>query len=236
MKLALSLLVLALPAGAQQFGAPSAEWCGTFRQAAGAVAAQVQLGQNHKQRLAALESAMTNMNDGPQMGGEVVSWVRDHKTEIRFEDQKQVSRTDNKGAVVLDWQIPAYPRPIAARVAWEVAAMMVADMPASSEKEYMRRSITARAWLELGGDASRLPFLEPVSGEKDEALSQEMKLWLDNKAEMALYKIGEATKTKSVMELMDEEKDPAKREALNAANKRFVDFLIAEPQRRSNSR
>jgi hypothetical protein len=101
----------------------------------------------------------------------------------------------------------------------------------------MRRSITARVWLELGGEPAGLPVVEATTGDKDEALSKQMKLWLDDSAQTALYKIGEATKTRSVMEQLDSEKDPARRQALEAANTRFTAFLLAENDwRRSNPR
>lgn len=180
---------------------------------------------------AALESTLTAMNDGVEQGGAVSSYIADHAVKIEFRDMLERSLASSK-TVSLSSKTPPYPRAIGARLAWEVSAQMLADMPASSEKEYMRRSITARAWLELGGEAAKLPVVEPLTGDKDEQLSVEMKLWLDNKPEMALYKIGEATKTRSLMELMDGQKDPAKRAALDAANKRFTDFLLAERQAR----
>lgn len=230
MKNLLPILLIAItaPAGAQEFGASVN---GALKQAQGgaqAMQATAKKGVTHAQRIAALDSAMTAMNDGVEQGGEVVSFVNDKKIEIRFEDQGTPSRTDG-AAVVLDWMIPAYPRAIGPRVAWEVSGMMLADMPACAEKEYMRRSITARVWLELGGEPAGLPVVEPLSGDKDEALSKEMKLWLDNgNAETALDKIGQATKTPSVQELESAEKDPANKAKLFDADARFTQFLARE--------
>jgi hypothetical protein len=180
---------------------------------------------------AALSSTLTAMNDGVEQGGAVIAYLNANGVKVEFRDMLERSLSSAK-TVSLSSKTPPYPRAIGPRIAWEVAPRMLADMPASSEKEYMRRSITARVWLELNGEPSKLPIIEPLTGDKDEQLSHEMKLWLDNKSEMALYKIGEATKTESVMSLMDQEKDPAKLAALKAANKRFTDFLFVEQQSR----
>lgn len=224
---------LCVPASAQDF---TSAVNGAMAQFNFTIVPQVVAQSARRQKMnVALDTAMTDMNDGPEIGGQVVSFVRDHKVEVRFEDQQPLSRTDGK-AIVLDVKMSAYPRAIGPRVAWEAAPMMLADMPECAEKEYMRRSIAARVWLELGGEPSKLPVIEPLSGDKDPELAREMKLWLDNGAELALDKIGAATKTRSLMDMMDTA-DAASRKKLADANKRFTDFLIAEQQwKQSNPR
>lgn len=227
---------VSVPAGAQQFeksvGSAMAQisWSGL------AVPAVVAQSARRKKMMVALDETLTAMNDGNEVGGQVASFVREHKVPFRFEDQQPVSRTDGK-EIVLDVKMSAYPRAMAPRIAWEAAPMMLADMPESQEKEYMRRSITARVWLELGGEPSKLPVVEPLSGDQDPELAKEMRLWLSSGAELALYKIGQATKTSSLLDQLDQVSDPAKRAKLEAANERFVAFIMAENQwRQANPR
>lgn len=230
MKTLLPILVIALcvPAGAQELGGAVNGALGQARADAKTTQATVKKGVTHAQRIAALDTTMTAMNDGVEQGGAVVTFVQDQKVEIRFEDQAAPSRIDGK-AIVLDWMIAPFPRAIGPRVAWEAAAMMLAEMPECAEKEYMRRSIAARVWLELGGEPAGLPVVEPTTGDKDEALAKDMKLWLDNdNAETALDKIGQATKTPSVQELEAAEKDAAKKAKLFDADARFTRFLAQE--------
>lgn len=180
----------------------------------------------------ALETARTAMNDGNEIGGIVIEKLDSAKIDVVFANQTEASRTLPKqggGVVVsLSDKLPAYPRPIALAMAREAAEMIVADMTPSSEREYMKASIAARAWLELGGEGNKLPVVEPITGETNKELSDSIKLWVDNKAEMALYKIGQAKGVKSIMELMDSAKTAAEKERLGRENDRFVKFLMAE--------
>ena len=233
MKIALLVLAVAcVPASAQwQLPDLGKQVRDTMAQAHAkkAAAAQAAKADPAKQRAAAVESALVAMNDGPEVGGLVAIFVRDNKIAIGSANQAALSSSDAKAkTITLADALPNYPRPLAIRIAREAAPMILAGMPESSEKEYMKRSITARVWLELGGEAKNLPVTEPLTGYRDQVIADEVKSWVENKSEMALYKIGEETKSKSLMELMDAEKDAAKKQALQDANKRFVDFLISE--------
>lgn len=175
---------------------------------------------------AAIESTLTAMNDGPEQGEAVISYARSKKISVELRDILDLSAS--QGSVVgLSRKIGAYPRAMGPRVAWEIAGMMLADMPASSEKEYMRRSITARVFIELGGEPAKLPVVETLSGDKDEVLSKEMKLWTDHAAPEALKKIAAATGTKSLQYLLQDE-DPSKPGPVDAAVKRYAAFMLQE--------
>lgn len=194
----------------------------------------------------AVRVTLEAMSDGNEAGSQVAGVIRDRKIAVRGEAQKAgvAYRREAGGEVItLRDSLPAYPRVLAPYIAREAAAMLVADMPESAEKRYMRRSLEVRTWLELGGDPKALPVIEPLNGHKDEALAAEFKVWLDNGAELALEKMGQATGTENLMVLIGkregelgthfftpearrEKRDELRR--LQAANRRFVDFLIQE--------
>lgn len=181
---------------------------------------------------AAIERALVAMNDGPEAGGRVVSYLREKGIEVKVAAQAEVAKTvvaGGKTTILLSDAVPAYPRVYGALIAKEIAALMLADMPACSERSYMRRATVGRVWTELGGEVAKLPVVEAATGDKVAAVSDEITLWADkNGAEMALYKIGESEKLKSIPELTDAAKTSAEKKQLDAANARFVSFLIDE--------
>jgi hypothetical protein len=177
----------------------------------------------------ALNTTLVAMNDGVPQGTDVVSFMTTTNIAVEFGDLLDLS-AQQPGKIGLSRKIGAYPRAMGPRVAWEAAGMMLADMPDSSEKEYMRRSIAARVFIELGGDASKLPVMETLQGSgepKDEVLSKELKLWLDNDSSAALKKIEAATGKKSLQWLLQGE-DPDKPGPIDAAVKRYTKFMAKE--------
>ncbi|MBI3552252.1 MAG: hypothetical protein HY077_07020 [Elusimicrobia bacterium] len=168
---------------------------------------------------AKIDKVLSDMDDGNEVAGAVAQYVKDHGVKLS-----------------LDAKLPDYPRVLSIFIVEEVTPLMFADMPDCAEKHYMAVSLGTRTWLELGGDKKTLPVIEPLDGWKDQTLSDQFKLWLDNGSEMALYKIGQAAKTPSVMELIDAEKSPSRKKTLEGVNKRFVDFLLSESEwRRINA-
>ena len=184
------------------------------------------------EKQAAVERALVAMNDGPEAGGVVVSYLREHGITVTVATQNAASKAavkDGKTVITLSDALPTYPRVYAPLIAKEIAALMFADMPACAERSYMRRAVAGRVWTELGGEPSKLPVVEGTTGEKVAAVSDEITPWTDkNGAEMALYKIGEAEKLPSLPEMMDNAKVAAEKAKLDAANARFVSFLIDE--------
>lgn len=181
---------------------------------------------------AAIERTLVAMNDGVEAGGVVVAYLRDKGISVVPAVQPEAVKvvlSAGKPEIRLSVDLPAYPRVYGPLIAKEVAAMMYADMPACAERSYMRRAVAARVWVELGGEFSKLPVIEGLTGDKVSAVSDEIAVWGDkNGAEMALYRVGEAEKLQSIPELQDSAKDAAAKAKLDAANARFVAFLIDE--------
>jgi|GEM_PF-5096098 len=199
------------------------------------------------QRINAISRALLAMQDGPEICGMVVQAIKDKGVLIDVRKQaatsELVTANESHPAIFISETVSLYPRALASLITRETAKLLLADMPDCAEKRYMARSLEVRSWLELGGDKTRLPVIEPLDGYTDAALSADFKLWLDNKSEMALYRIGEATQTKDIPTLQEEVRRQlanlkpsdairAKLEktyaGLEAADKRFVAFLLAE--------
>lgn len=225
---ALAALLLAVPAAAQNRAA-EIDFENSLREAGLAKSAQSR---------AAVERTLVAMNDGPEAGGRVVAYLRERGIEVSVKSQAEAVKTESvKGrtSIFLSDALPAYPRVYGPLIAKEIAALTLADMPACAERSYMRRATAGRVWTELGGEPSRLPVVEALTGDKVPAVSDEISAWADKGgAEMALYRIGEAEKLPSLPDMMDAAKDAAERAKLEAANARFVAFLIDEkPARQS---
>lgn len=198
-------------------------------------------------RRRALATTLTAMNDGVPVGESIVSYIRAKKIVVDFDKVEGLSGTvfdPQQGTIVsLGSALPAYPRVYAPRIAREVSALMLSDMSESAEKEYMRRSLEVRSWIELGGDPKTLPVIEYLAQYEDAALAAEFKLWLDHDSQTALHKIGKAAGKRILPDLIDElnnylraarmspetrKQKEAEWAALEAANTRFVDFLFDE--------
>jgi len=224
---ALAALLLAVPAAAQNRAAEI-----DFENALH----DSQLSKTAQDR-AAVSRTLVAMNDGPEAAGKVVSYLRERGIEVSVKEQNEASKTvveKGRVSITLSAALPAYPRVYGALIAKEAAALMLADMPACAERSYMRRATAGRVWTELGGEPSKLPVVEAITGDKVPAISDEISLWADKGgAEMALYKIGEAEKLQSLPEMTDAVKDPAAKAKLDAANARFVAFLIDEKPARA---
>jgi hypothetical protein len=224
MKYAALALLLAIPASAQNRAA-EIDFQNALEDAQRAA-------KSSTEKQAAIERAIVAMNDGPEAGGAVVAYLRANGIEVKSATQAEAVKTvveNGKTVIRISDAMPSYPRVIAPLIAKEVAAKMFSDMPACAERSYMRRGTVARVWLELGGDVTKLPVIETLSGDKVSALSDEIAPWADkNGAEMALYKIGESEKLQSIPDLQDGAKDAAAKAKLDAANARFVAFLIDE--------
>lgn len=219
---ALAALLLAAPAAAQNRAA-EIDFENSLRDSDLAGSAQSR---------AAVQRAIVAMNDGPEAGGKVVSYIHENGINVIVRSQAEASKfviERGRKTILLAEALPNTPRVYGALIAKEIAALMLADMPACAERSYMRRAISGRVWAELGGEPSKLPVVEPLTGDKVAAISDEISLWADKGgAEMALYKIGEAEKLASLPDMTDAAKDPAVKAKLDAANARFVAFLIDE--------
>ena len=222
MKYAILALILAVPAVAQDRAA-EIEWDNHVQELESKKIAQL---AERAKSIAAIERTLVAMNDGPEAGGLVVAYMNDKGIEVKLGSDVQtdpVSVTNRAGKAIL-WlnpSLPAYPRVYGPLIAKEIAALMYADMPACAERSYMVRGTAGRVWIELGGEPSNLPVIEGLTGAKVPAVSEAMGAWATDAAQMALYKIGQAENLPELYELKDAP-------AVEAANKRFVIFLLDE--------
>jgi hypothetical protein len=226
---ALAALLLASPAFAQDRAAEI-----DFENALQASQAAARDAQSR----ATIEKTLVAMNDGPEAGGAVVSFLREKGITVVLRTQTEASKfvveADGKKIALSD-ALPAYPRVFGPLIAKEAAAQMYADMPACAERSYMRRGVAGRVWLELGGRVKDLPIVEPLTAELVSAVSGEIGLWADKDgAEWALERIGAAEKLAPIPAL---EQGASKELAakLEVANKRFVAFLLDERQARKDA-
>ncbi len=215
---ALAALLLAVPAVAQN--------------RADEISYDPQLARSAQNR-AVVEQTLVAMRDAVGVGAAVADFLRDNGYSVAVRTQKYAGYPvwfaieNGQKMILLSDSVPATLRVYGALIAKGAAELMYADMPISSEYAYMRRSTVARVWIELGGELSKLPVVEPLTGDMVAAISDEISLWADKDgAEMALYRIGQAEKLPSLMGYTN----PAVRDSpeFAAANARFVDFLIDE--------
>ena len=184
----------------------------------------------------AVQTTLVAMRDGVEAGGVVAEAIEASGAWVIAEelDKPSTLRVDVHGnlAIVLDSRLPLVPRVLAPRLAREGAKLALKDMPECAEKAYMARSLEVRAWIELGGEPAKLPVIDPLTGVSDAALAADFKAWLDVDAQTALERFGREAGAEDLMAQMDAaQRDPARRAelpTLEAANKRFIDFLRAE--------
>ncbi len=222
LKYAILALILTVPAFAQDRAA-EIDWQNHLQDLEAGKAAQ---SVARAKSIAAIERTLVAMNDGPEAGGRVVTYMNEKGIEIKLGSDVQtapVSVTVRAGKTIL-WlnpSLPAFPRVYGPLIAKEIATRMYADMPACAERAYMVRGTAGRVWIELGGEPSKLPVIEGLNGLKVPSVSEAMGAWATDGAQMALYKIGQAENLPELYELKDAP-------AVEASNKRFVIFLLDE--------
>lgn len=232
--LALLAVSVVIPAAAQDRSA-EIEWENRLRELEQEKAAQT---VERAKKVAAIETTLVAMNDGVEMSGEIVAYLRDEGIEVKLGSSVQtepvsVTTRDGKTVIWLAESLPAYPRVYGPLIARAVAERKLAGYPASAERAYMIRGVAGRVWLELGGEPSALPVIEGTKGLAVPAVSEAMGAWATDSAQMALYKIGSAENLPELYELQSAAKTQAEKDALEAANKRFVAFLLAERDARA---
>lgn len=179
-------------------------------------------------RAAAVEATLTAMNDGPEVGGAIRSYIQDHALKIVFVDSVERSAYV-PGTIQLGGSLPLYIRLLGPALTRETAGLMFSDMPDCAERRYMQLSLEVRSWLELGGDKSALPVLEPLAAYyKDAELAAGYRIWLGSGAETALFLISGSVGIERIEELESKAKTDAERASWQSANKRFVAFLLDE--------
>jgi hypothetical protein len=117
-------------------------------------------------RAHALQTALTAMNDGVAFGGLIREYMEAHRIAVEFATQKELVNTITSGQttkVLLSDAAPAHPRVYAPLIAHGVISAMLPSV----EQVYLREALPARVFEELGGEPTKLPF---VDGDRVEGL------------------------------------------------------------------
>jgi hypothetical protein len=220
LKYAILALLLAVPAVAQNREA-EIDWDNYVLELEARKAVQA---VERAKTIGVIEQTLVAMNDGPEAGGRVVAYINERSIDVKLgsdvqTDMVSVTVRPGKTTIWLNPHLTAQPRVFGPLIAKEIAAMMYADMPACAERAYMIRGTAGRVWLELGGEPSTLA-MEGVHTQIS-VVTEAMGAWATDPAQMALYKIGQADKLPELYDM----KGGAE---LEAANKRFVAFLLDE--------
>lgn len=184
----------------------------------------------------AVQTTLVAMRDGVGAGADVADAIEAAGARVVSEAISKPSalrrEVDGTPVIVLDARLATVPRVLAPHIAREGAKLVLKDMPESAEKEYMARSLMVRAWLELGGESGTLPVIDPLTGATDPELAAELKGWLDGDAQTVLERLGKAAGVENIPVQLDALRggpaDASKRDALESANRRFIEFLRAE--------
>ena len=114
---ALAALLLAVPAAAQNRAA-EIDFENSLQESSLLKSAQ---------NSAAIERTLVAMNDGPEAGGKVVSYLREHDIKVSVKSQPEAVKTvveKGRTSITLSDSMPAYPRVYGALIAKEIAALM----------------------------------------------------------------------------------------------------------------
>ncbi len=152
----------------------------------GAVDPSLKLQQSDAtKRQAALRATLTAMNDGNETGELVVGYLQREGITVDFATQQETAEIRQSGphgerTLYLSDKLPLYPRVLGAAIAVETADKMYGGMEISRESGYMKDSVVARVWLELGGERAKLPVIEPLTGYTNGRLAAPIQRWVDN--------------------------------------------------------
>jgi type II secretory pathway pseudopilin PulG len=204
--LAALVLILAAPAGAQEYRQQQAraaeEAYGTLQQQADQMSGSA--GRYVAPRV--LDATIDAMNMKPA-GSRVMSFLNDNKIDPYLATQAEpVKRgvVNGRAAILLSDALPVRPSVYAALIAAEAAKLMYADMPDGPERSYMRMATAARAYAEMGGEFKTLPM---IGEDKVIAVQSAVGSWAD----------------------------PNTVAALDAGNARFAEFLSDESAARRDA-
>lgn len=228
-KLALAVLIASVagPAAAQ------------MRAAEDAISFQAKAAQrgaaNASARTRAVESTLVAMNDGVEAGGRVVAFLNDKKISVYTMTQSEAVKSgwvNGQPAITLSDSLPAHPRVYGPLIALETARLMDAGTPACAERSYMRSATAARVFAELGGEFKKLPA---VDGDQAPAVKDAVAAWSMD-AQSALEYLGKRDGVPGLPELEDAAKDQKTSDELQAADKKFLAFLLDEREARAAAR
>jgi hypothetical protein len=227
LKHALLALLLAAPAAAQDRAA-EIDFENSLRELE---AQQAATAAERKRKEGVIETTLVAMNDGPIVAGRLYAHMIDKGVSVKLGSEVQtdavsVTVRDGKTTIWLAPSLPAYPRVYAPLIARELAASYYAGMRASAERSYMIRASAGLVWLELGGELSRYPVIEGLTGARVSAVESIIDLWARNDAQTALERAGQADGVPGLYDVPV--KTDAERASIEADNKAFVAFLLEE--------
>jgi hypothetical protein len=194
-------------------------------------AKQAAIAADRKRKEGVIEATLVAMNDGPIVSGRLHAHMTAKDISVKLGTDVQteaVSVTDRAGKVTI-WLSPAlaaYPRVYGPLIARELAESYYAGMRASAERSYMIRASAGLVWLELGGELSRYPVIEGLTGARVSAVESIIDIWARNDARTALDRIGQADGVPGLYDVPV--KTDAERASIEADNKAFVAFLLEE--------
>ncbi len=203
-----------------------------------------------KRKAAVADTLAAMACDGAEAAGvQVAEFLRTSQVPVIFAKINTPSALeyeydqDKPRVIILNENLPLTRQVLGPLLAREATKMMFESMLDTAERQYMRRSVEVRVWIELGGDPFSLPVIDGPSGYRNEETAAAYRVWLDNGSEMALELIGKQTGTDIIPVLEDgisaQIMDPATigqvreilekiKAMLEKDNKTFTEFLMAE--------
>ena len=154
--LAALVLIMAAPAGAQEYRQQQARAAEEAYAAMQAAAAQTHSPAVYSGiRGRALDVTIDVMTSGPVAAGRVMHFLDQKKIDVQFATQAArvgSGVVNGRAAVLLSDGFYPVPAVYAALIAFEATKSMYLDMPSCAERDYMRLATIARVYAELGGD------------------------------------------------------------------------------------
>jgi len=175
--LAVLVLILAAPAGAQEYRRQQAQAAEEAYLAMQAAARDHAAAEYSGIRGRALDVTIDAMAGGPVAAGRVLHYLDAHKTDVQFgtiSEPVGSGVVNGRAAVLISDALYPQPPVYAALIAAEAAKAMYADMPACAERDYMRLATASRVYAELGGDVNASPT---VDAEKAAGVCAMASLW-----------------------------------------------------------
>ena len=127
------------------------------------------------------------VDDGPQAAGvQVAEFIKASNVPVKFAKINAPSALENEydqdmpRVILLNENLPPNPQVLGPLLAREASKLMYETMLDTAERQYMRRSLEVRVWIELGGDPFSLPVIDGPSNYRSEDQAAAYRVWLNN--------------------------------------------------------
>ena len=171
----------------------------------------VQQAQAQRAGMGHIHETLVGMRDAVGVGETVADYIeRNPNISIEFGQMKGLADTSFMGGsmplitITLNKELPRYPRVLAIPITAQAFDLMYNDMPDSVEKAYMKASMVARAFVELGGDKNGLPEIEPLVHYKNDELAAMLREWLGKSSGTVMAELENTKGLKSLDQLQAE--------------------------------